>query len=240
MPVLSIIIPAYNEEAFLPRTLEHLGKALKATSIDAEVIVVDNNSSDKTAEIAEDWGARVVFEGRNHISRARNTGAGVALTDYLLFLDADTDIHAELLAGATKRLQSGRCCGGGTLVKFEREVPFLAMGFLTSWNWIAQRLRLAAGCFIYCRRDAFNDVDGFSEEVYASEEIWFSRAITAWGRERNMTFEIISDQPVITSTRKVDWYSQGKLLVLFLPILLFPPLLRVQSFCNAWYKRPQG
>ena len=99
-------------------------------------------------------------------------------------------------------------------------------------------LSLAAGCFIYCRRDAFEDVGGFSEEVYASEEIWLSRAITSWGRDREMSFDIITDWPISTSVRKVDWYSQGKLLVLFLPIMLFPPLVRVQSFCKAWYRRP--
>ena len=238
MPVLSIIIPAYNEEAFLPRTLESLGKVIKSRPVDIEVIVVDNNSTDNTASIAGDWGARVVFEPYNQISRARNAGAGAALSDFLVFLDADTELNEALLWAALERLQGQHCCGGGTLVRFEREVPWLAQAFLNCWNWLAVKLSLAAGCFIYCRRDAFEDVGGFSEEVYASEEIWLSRAITSWGRDREMSFDIITDWPISTSVRKVDWYSQGKLLVLFLPILLFPPLVRVQSFCKAWYRRP--
>ena len=239
MPDVSIIIPAFNEEAFLPRTLEHLANVLKTVPLNVEVIVVDNNSTDNTSKIAEDWGARVVFESQNQISRARNTGAGVALADYLVFLDADTELNAPLLRAAIERLQGGECCGGGTLVKFEREVPWLPQTFLNCWNWIAVKCRLAAGCFIYCRRDAFDYVGGFSEDVYASEEIWLSRAISNWGRERHMSFDIVTDYPISTSVRKVDWYSQGKLFVLFLPIMLFPPLVRVQSFCNAWYKRPE-
>ena len=239
MPDVSIIIPAFNEEAFLPRTLENLASVLKTVPLNVEVIVVDNNSTDNTSKIAEDWGARVVFESQNQISRARNTGAGVALADYLVFLDADTELNAPLLRAAIERLQGGECCGGGTLVKFEREVPWLPQAFLNCWNWIAVKCRLAAGCFIYCRRDAFDYVGGFSEDVYASEEIWLSRAISNWGRERQMSFDIVTDYPISTSVRKVDWYSQGKLFVLFLPIMLFPPLVRVQSFCNAWYKRPE-
>lgn len=234
----SIIIPAYNEEAYLPRTLKQLDRAISATPGKAEVIVVDNNCSDRTADIARQWGAKVVFEATNHISRARNAGAAVATGKYLVFLDADTDLSAELLGNAIDRLKSGGCCGGGTLVKFERAVPWLPQLFLDCWNWISVKLGLAAGCFVYCQKDAFREVGGFSEEVFASEEIWLSRALGAWGKSRNMSFEIITQWPISTSGRKVDWYSQTKLFLLFFPIMIFPPLVRVQSFCRAWYKRP--
>lgn len=240
MPDYSVVIPAYNEAGYLPRTLEHLEKAIACTPGEAEVIVVDNNSSDNTAEIARQLGATVVFEGINHISRARNAGAAASSADYLVFLDADTDLSAELLSSALENLRKVDCCGGGTLVKFEREVPWLPQAFLNCWNFIAVKLSLAAGCFLYCRKDAFMEVGGFNEKVFASEEIWLSRTLRAWGETRGMSFNIIRDWPISTSVRKVDWHSQTRLFLLFFPLLIFPPLVRVQSFCNAWYKRPDS
>ncbi len=63
---LSIVIPAYNEESYLPRTLEALKNALANIS-DAEIIVVDNESTDATREIAADHGAKIVDELEHNI-----------------------------------------------------------------------------------------------------------------------------------------------------------------------------
>ena len=74
----SVIIPAYNEEKWLPKTLAALSKAMAEIDCPGEIIVVDNNSSDHTAEVARQSGAIVFFERVNQISRARNTGANAA------------------------------------------------------------------------------------------------------------------------------------------------------------------
>jgi len=71
----SVIVPAFNEEAFLGHTLDALRQAMATVSLHGEVIVTDNNSTDTTAEIAAASGAKVVFEPVNQISRARNAGA---------------------------------------------------------------------------------------------------------------------------------------------------------------------
>jgi len=81
----SIIIPAYNEEDWLSRTLSALDEAMGTLSLRGEVIVVDNNSSDRTPQIARQHNARVVFEPVNQISRARNTGARAAKGRYFIF-----------------------------------------------------------------------------------------------------------------------------------------------------------
>lgn len=86
----SIIIPAYNEEALLANTLEVLHKTMAEIPLSGEIIVTDNNSTDRTPEIAKAVGAKVVFEPINQISRARNTGAKHAEGRYLVFIDADT------------------------------------------------------------------------------------------------------------------------------------------------------
>src|ERR1043166_7112013 len=78
---LSIIIPAFNEAKRITPCLQSVFAALKtkgSPELETEVIVVDNNSSDATAELARKGGAQVVFEPVNQISRARNAGAKVA------------------------------------------------------------------------------------------------------------------------------------------------------------------
>ena len=75
---ISVVVPAFNEERLLPRTLESIRLALTAferRGWSCELIVCDNNSTDRTAELACKAGAKVVFEPVNQISRARNAGA---------------------------------------------------------------------------------------------------------------------------------------------------------------------
>jgi len=62
VPVYSIIVPAYNEEELLGATLEHLNVIIDATPEAGEVIVVDNNSTDRTADVAREYGTLVIFE----------------------------------------------------------------------------------------------------------------------------------------------------------------------------------
>ena len=236
--IYSIIIPAFNEELFLPETLAHLQAAMDKIEDKAELIVVDNNSTDDTAKIAANYGARVVFEEVNQISKARNAGAKVAKGDYLIFLDADTNLNEKLIHSALQALRSGGVCGGGAEVDLQGEVSLLPRSLLNIWNITSKTLNIAAGCFIFCLREAFESVNGFSEEVYASEEIWLSRRLRIWGKKRGMKFRIIASMPVYTSARKLEWYSTGKLVLFYLPILIFPPLVRVQYFCNSWYQRP--
>ena len=75
----SIIVPAYYEEAMLDETLQLLKDAMTTIELEGEIIVTDNNSTDKTAEIAKNAGARLIFEAINQISRARNAGTTIVL-----------------------------------------------------------------------------------------------------------------------------------------------------------------
>src|SRR5437016_2114818 len=84
----------------------------------AELIVCDNNSEDRTAELARAAGARVVFEPVNQIARARNTGAARAAGEWLIFIDADSQPSRELFAEAADAMQGGRCLAGGATLAF--------------------------------------------------------------------------------------------------------------------------
>ena len=234
----SIIIPAYNEAQLLPKTLDDIKLAMAQTPFSGELIVCDNNSTDNTAEIARQSGARVVFEPHNQISRARNSGARIALGQYLIFIDADTSISAELLLAALQRMQSGNCCGGGAIVSLDHQMTVAERMGLWGWNQLSIHLRLAAGCFVYCRRDDFEKLGGFSEAVYASEELWFSRQLHRLGKKRKQPFCIITEFSPHSSGRKGQWYSPSRQFLLLLTLLLFPFLVRYRRFCGFWYKRP--
>ena len=238
-PSCSIIIPAYNEAEWLPKTLSALDTALNDFREPVEVIVVDNNSTDDTAEIARRYGAQVVFEPVNQISRARNTGARSASGNYLFFLDADTILPPELLRSAVIRLQGGgECCGGGARVALYEAAPRLVRMGVRLWNQWSSTTRIAAGCFIFCLKKGFESVGGFSEQVYAGEEYWLSRRLRFWGNRNHMTFDIIQEPPVITSSRKFRWFPPIQMIAVLL-MGAFPLSTRSRALCAFWYKRPK-
>jgi glycosyltransferase involved in cell wall biosynthesis len=238
-PDYSIVVPAYNEEHFLGSTLLRLKASMEGVSERGEIVVCDNNSTDRTAEIARTEGAAVAFEPVNQISRARNTGARSARGRFLVFVDADTLISPDLLAQVLARLQTGRVCGGGSTVRLEGALPESAIArAVRFWNWFARWRKLAAGSFVFATREAFDAVGGFSESVYASEEIWFSRAVSRWGRRRGLEFVILDGHSPVTSNRKADWYSTRVVLASTLLLLVFPLALRSRRLCWLWYRRP--
>ena len=240
----SLVIPAYNESDYLTRTLDALAEAsaeiARSKSLHAEIIVVDNNSSDDTAAIASRHALAssvlsVVFEPENQISKARNAGAAAATTPYLIFVDADTLVSAPLLGAALDVLQDD-AVGGGARIAIDLE--HRGGEFVTGlWNRFAAWAKYAAGCFVFCRRDAFEAVGGFSEEVYASEEIWLARALKKWAKGSARQFVVLPDY-VVTSGRKLEWLSSFAMFKQVLVILLFPFALKYRRFCSAWYQRP--
>ncbi len=239
MPIdYSIIIPAYNEEDYLAETLTALHKAILHLDLQGELIVVDNNSSDNTASIADHHSATVVFEPINQISRARNAGAKQAQGRYLVFVDADTIIPPDLLQQALENLESGEIIGGGACLSGNIPLGFSMRILLKIWNGISIITRNAAGSFIYCHREAFEIIGGFSENVYASEEIWLSRKLKKLGRKQRQKFKIIKHPPVITSMRKMQWYSPLRIYLYLFMIAIFPFSVRFKTLCTFWYRKP--
>ena len=240
---LALIIPAYNEEAYLSATLASAKTAL--ADFDSQLIVVDNNSTDNTPEIAREHGATVIFEPVNQIARARNAGAHHAIAsgrapEALVFLDADTHLPVETLVQAMEHLRSREICGGGAIIISDRPFPVFVRGMLATWNRTSTSLGLAAGSFLFCPAQAFLDTGGFDERVFAGEEIWFSRALKKWGRNnRRRHFPIVSAPPVITSARKGDMFGSPVIALQLFAILLCPWITRSRRLCPVWYQRPK-
>ena len=212
---------------------------MAAQKLTGECLVVDNNSTDATAEVARREGAdRIVFEPVNQIARARNAGAATCRSDFFIFIDADTRIEPQLLTHSLARLQSGECIGGGAVVQFEGKTSRVGRFGIRLWERISKLTRTAAGSYLFCRRDAFEAVGGFDEKLYASEEIRLSRRLRKWGRSRHQSFEILAEHPVQTSARKLNWYSGSQILAWVLFMAVMPLAVRSRKFCGFWYKRP--
>ena len=235
----SIIVPAYNEEEYLPKTLASIKASMAATSgFCGEIVVTNNNSTDRTAEIAEQSGARVIFEKHRQIARARNAGGRVALGRYIIFVDGDTRISTALLIKTLTALESGKCCGGGTIVEYDECLSPWPKRVLKLWLFFSETFKWACGAYVFCKREAFLETGGFDERYYASEEIFFSRALQLWGRKRGQSFVILKE-PIITSNRKAEWYSEREMLFIILGMFFYFRPLRSRNACyKMWYRRP--
>lgn len=235
----SIIIPAFNEAQELPATLEAVKQAMSVQSSIGECTVVDNNSSDATAAVAASFDdVSIVFEPINQIARARNAGANASVGRYLIFIDADTRIEPALLTNALARLRAQNHVGGGSVIQFEGEVSAIGKFGIGLWRRISLLTKLAAGSFIFCRRDAFEKIGGFDEKLYASEEIRLSRQLKGWGKAHDMQFTILDHAPARTSARKLQWYSGPQILGWVVLMMLLPIAVRCRKLCGFWYKRP--
>src|SRR6266851_5811868 len=186
---ISIVVPAFNEERLFADSLRSMRCAMEAFTErgwPAELIVCDNNSDDRTAEIARAAGARVVFEPVNQIARARNKGAAHAAGEWLIFVDADSHPSRELFAEAAEAMQGGRCLAGGATLEFPGGAASARL-WLALWNAVSRTTRWAAGSFSFCEAAAFRELGGFSQELYAGEEVDLFRRLKRLARRKRRT-----------------------------------------------------
>ena len=247
---LSVIIPAFNEEKLIRESIKRIQSGIQEVFEDDfrwELILSDNASTDSTARIAKELGAVVVSESMHQISRVRNTGAGIAKGNFLLFIDADSYPPKELLKEVKENLTLKKSLGAGTTVdvqggklwsklQMERLNPFMR---LFSYTW---------GAFVLCRRDVFEEIGGFSEGLFALEEIEFVRRLKKAGRKKDLKFYMLKT-PLITAGRKDElslrailqlFFSHSLAVIFLLLHLLLPKSLRPKgnsALFRFWYGR---
>ena len=232
--LVSFVVPAWNEEALLGRTLKSIFAAAQLLKAPFEVVVADDASTDRTAEIAREHGARVVSINRRQIAATRNAGARASKGELLIFVDADTLVSPEVIRAAIEVIRTG-AVGGGCAVNFDGRVPGYARRLLPIFTRLYRAAGLAAGCFLFCTRRAFDAVGGFDEKFYASEECWMSWALRRQGRF------VLLRETVHTSARKLRTYSGGEILKMLFWLTVRGRLSsREQRGMEIWYgpRRP--
>lgn len=235
---ISVIVPAFNEEKLLGESLRAMREAMQAFAErgwDGELVVCDNNSTDRTAEIAREEGAEVVFEPVNQISLARNKGAEAATGDWLLFIDADSRPEAALFNDLAEAISSGRCLAGGSTIRMDHSSLMLRLLTL-GWNAISRIRGWAAGSFVFVEAAAFRELGGFSAELFASEEIELCQRLKRLARKRRKKMVILTRHPLMTSARKVELYTAGEMFRFFAKMVLgFGRPLKSRKACHVWY-----
>src|SRR5438477_9981493 len=120
--MITFIIPAHNEEAWVGRCLSAICGAMESVGTAHEIIVVDDSSTDGTASIAHEHGARVIRVEHRQIAATRNAGAREARGEVLVFVDADTLVNAGVIQSALGTIRDG-AVGGGCVPRFEGWLP---------------------------------------------------------------------------------------------------------------------
>jgi glycosyltransferase involved in cell wall biosynthesis len=235
---ISVVVPAFNEERLIGESLRQINAALSAftrRNWETEFIVCDNNSTDRTAELARAAGATVVFEPMNQIARARNRGAEAATGDWLIFVDADTHPSAELFDDVATQIESGRCLAGGSTIKLEG--GYRSGDIITGlWNNVSRGLKWVAGSFIFCEAAAFRKLGGFNMELFASEEIDLSKRLKKLARSERKKIVILRRHPIVTSARKLYLYTAREHFSFLLKtIFAGGKTLNSRDACHTWY-----
>ncbi len=235
---ISIVVPAFNEEKLIARSLESIRNSCEVFTKrgwDFEIIVCDNNSTDRTSELAKAAGAIVVFEPINQIGRARNCGAAAATGDWLLFVDADSFPSHNLFDDAAAAMMRGDVAAGGAVVRMDSSD--WGLEFMTwVWNQISKNRKWMAGSFIFCETRAFREIGGFSPNLYISEELDLSKRLKQWARANGKKVLILTKHPLVTSARKGKLYSKME-IVRFLGRVVFSggKSMRDPKLCGIWY-----
>jgi glycosyltransferase involved in cell wall biosynthesis len=235
---ISIVIPAFNEERLLGESLAQIKAAAGAfvsRGWAVELIVCDNNSTDRTPDIARAAGADVVFEPVNQIARARNSGAATANGDWLIFVDADSHPGAELFADVAEQILSGQCLAGGATIRLD-EHHLVAELITGMWNRASRMGKLLAGSFIFCEAAAFRKIGGFSNELFVAEELELSQRLKKLAKETGKRIVILHRHPLMTSARKMKLYTAREHLW-FLSRVIFSQgrQLRNRDAAHLWY-----
>ena len=236
--LISVVIPAFNEEGYLGETLASINRAKALLedegSLPTEIIVVDNDSDDSTAHIARALGATVARETQHNVAKVRNTGAKLSNGDVLVFVDADTVVPDKLLSRIVDVMSDAACFGGAVDTDY-RPMKLTIKAYLQFWRFLGKLTGMAQGATQFCRRDLFLASTGYDETLFMGEDVDFYRRLKQIAKRQNGSVVFIEDLRVVPSTRRFDQWRLWRTLVWTNPvfILLYQ---RRRSCWHGWYK----
>jgi glycosyltransferase involved in cell wall biosynthesis len=182
---ISLVIPAFNEAAYLPRLLDTVDAARENYRHGAdriEVIVADNSSTDDTSDIGWARGCRVEQVEKRLIAASRNGGAAVATGEIVAFADADFRVHPETFNFIDSVVAQPGYIGGATGLEMER----WSLGIAATWYMILPPLWMLSmdGGVWFCRRSDFQEVGGYDETLHFAEDVAFLWRLKRLGSRR--------------------------------------------------------
>jgi glycosyltransferase involved in cell wall biosynthesis len=205
MPKFSIIIPARNEEKFLPGCLDSIAVASEPFRGEVEIIVAINRCTDRTEEIARAAGAKIVREDARNLARIRNVAAQAATGAILVTIDADSRMSRGMLVAIERLLRGGKYIGGGVMIWPERWSLGIAATAVILLPFVIKH-RVTGGLF-WCLRDDFWAIGGFDERWVSVEDLDFANRLKAFGKQRGKRFKTIWRDHIVTSCRKFDQFG---------------------------------
>lgn len=205
---ISVVIPAYNEADFLPRCLISLQAQQDVP--DYEVIVVDNASTDATADVAKKYGARVIYESEKGVVHARQAGLRAAKGDIIVSTDADSFFHLYWLHNIAEFFESHPDASGlAGHYYFYKGAPwariFPPLGALGVWliSLLTHRPIYVSGANLSFRK---KDFKGYDTRYYQGAD---ERGVLVEIAKKGRVYVTLKN-PVHTSSRRINqgfWHS---------------------------------
>lgn len=234
-PKLSLVIPARNEEQYLPALLNSVAEAranYQHGADSVEVIVADNGSTDATAPIARQHGCQVIQVEKRVIAAVRNGGAAAASGEILSFVDADMVVHPQILNAIQQALENEKVVAGASGAYPDR----WSLGLRVTW-WMMLPLTVLTGLdtgVIYCRREDFQAIGGYNERRLFAEDVQFLWDLRRLGRSRGQRLKRLPRFRAQFSTRKFERYGEWHYFTLILRLGF--KMLTNPSYSSDWVR----
>jgi glucosyl-dolichyl phosphate glucuronosyltransferase len=237
---ITVVICTYNRGRSLATALESVATQTLPQPVGWEILVVDNNSSDETRQVVEDFQLRYpgriryLFEQRQGLSHARNAGIRDARGDILAFIDDDETADAEWLQNLTSNLLSGEWAGAGgrVLAQWNGSRPrwassnsSFALGPLAAFDPRLEAGQMTVppvGANMAFRKEAFDKYGNFRTELgrsgnslLSNEDIEFGRRLLAAGEQLRYEPSAVTHHPVEEIRARRDyflawWFNKGR------------------------------
>ncbi|MEZ4819094.1 MAG: glycosyltransferase family 2 protein [Bdellovibrionota bacterium] len=204
-PGISVVIPAYNEEKLLPATIASIQKAMQnyteTLGQQAEIIVVNNSSTDQTAQIAHDMGAVVLNHPIRNIASVRNAGIKLAQYDLVVTMDADSLMPDDTLVQIWQRMQDPSYIGAGLGVEFVTEKLSLKILAFFIQAAVYYTSRIQGGMLCFRKKEALA-IGGFPEDRLFAEDLAFGVAMRKHAKQIGKKFSCFKDIRIKSLDRK--------------------------------------
>jgi len=184
----SVIIPVYNEEKILPSCIKKIKEQLG--NFNTEIIVIDNNSSDNSFEIAKQLGVKVIKELKQGVGQARKTGAENAQGEFVVSIDADSQLPNNYFLEVLKRFEKDKnlVCLGGQMYFYDGNWwqtflrPFLHYLFLYMAIIFSLGKIGPMGNNMIFKKEIYDKTIGFNEELKFGEDMDLAKKFSKFGK----------------------------------------------------------